>query len=102
MRWCLAHRSRLPRRQRSNVIPQAAEPKGTVRFLLPEVRDLLERRVCEMAQGSATALRRRARVDDRRSYLLTANHPRETEFAVMVAGEIAGAATDLAWIMHQV
>jgi amidohydrolase len=75
-----------------NVIPQAAELKGTVRSLLPEVRDLLERRVCELAQGIATAYGATARVDYRRSYPLTVNHPHETDFALKVAGEIAGTA----------
>jgi amidohydrolase len=75
----------------ANVIPQTAELNGTVRALLPEVRDLLERRVCELAQGIAAAYGATARVDYRRSYPVTVNHPRETEFAVRVAREISGA-----------
>jgi amidohydrolase len=75
----------------ANVIPQNAELIGTVRSLLPEVRDLLERRVCEMAQGIATAYGATARVDYSRNYPVTVNHPRETDFAMKVASEIAGA-----------
>jgi hippurate hydrolase len=76
----------------ANVIPQTAELKGTVRSLAPEVRDLLERRVREVAQGVAAAYGATARVDYSRNYPITVNHPRETEFAVKIASEIAGPA----------
>jgi amidohydrolase len=75
----------------SNVIPQTAVLEGTVRSLEPEVRDLLEKRVCEMATGIAAAYGANARVDYVRTYPMTVNHPRETEFAIKVASEIAGA-----------
>ena len=73
-----------------NVIPQKAELLGTVRSLTPEVRDLLERRVAEVAQGIATAYGATARVEYVRNYPVTVNHERETDFAVKVATEIAG------------
>jgi hippurate hydrolase len=73
-----------------NVIPQTAELRGTVRSLAPEVRDLLERRVREVAQGVAAAYGATARVEYSRNYPITVNHPRETEFAVKIASEIAG------------
>jgi hippurate hydrolase len=75
-----------------NVIPQTAELVGTVRSLTPQVRDLLERRVCEVAQGIAAAYGATARVDYSRNYPITVNHPRETDFAVRVASDIAGSA----------
>src|SRR5262245_34357621 len=75
----------------ANVIPQTVELNGTVRTLLAEVRDLLERRVCEVAKSIAEAYGATARVDYRRNYPITVNHPRETDLAVKVAGEIAGA-----------
>ena len=74
----------------ANVIPQTAELVGTVRSLAPEVRDLLERRVGEVAQGVATAYGATARVDYKRYCPMTINHARETDFAVKVASEIAG------------
>jgi amidohydrolase len=74
----------------ANVIPQMAELIGTVRALTPEVRDLLERRVGEVARGIAEAYGATARVDYSRNYPITVNHPRETDFAVRIAGEIAG------------
>ena len=74
----------------NNVIPQHVKMLGTVRTLLPEVRDLLEKRVIETAQGIAAAYGAVAKVDYRRSYPVTVNHGRETDFAVSVAAEIAG------------
>src|SRR5262249_7564459 len=47
----------------TNVIPQTAVLEGTVRSLEPEVRDLLEKRVCETAKGIAAAYGAKARVD---------------------------------------
>jgi amidohydrolase len=75
----------------TNVIRQTAVLKGTVRSLEPEVRDLLEKRVCETARGIAEAYGARARIDYVRNYPVTVNHPRETDVAVEVARDIAGA-----------
>ena len=74
-----------------NVIPQTAELLGTVRSLLPDVRDLLEKRLIETATGIATAYGARAIVDYQRNYPVTVNHARETAFAVKIASELAGA-----------
>ena len=74
----------------SNVIPQNATMLGTVRALAPDVRDLLEKRVVETAQGIAAAYGAVARVTYERNYPVTVNHKKETEFAVRVASEIAG------------
>jgi amidohydrolase len=75
----------------TNVIPQTAVLKGTARSLEPEVRDLLEKRVCETAMSIAAAYGAKAKVDYVRHYPVTANHPRETEFAINVASGICGA-----------
>ena len=75
----------------SNVIPQNVTMLGTVRSLLPDVRDLLEKRVIETAKGIASAYGAVANVDYQRNYPVTVNHKKETEFAVRVASEIAGA-----------
>src|SRR5262252_9707627 len=74
----------------ANVIPQTAELIGTVRSLTPEVRDLLECRVGEVAHGIAEAYGATACVEYSRNYPITINHPRQTEFAVRIAGEVAG------------
>ncbi len=73
----------------NNVIPQIAELHGTVRSLLPEIRDLLETRVTEVAKGSRE-LRRRCQRQYTRSYPVTRNHARETDFAMKVARDVAG------------
>src|SRR5215831_17975440 len=74
----------------ANVIPQTAELIGTVRSLTPEVRDLLECRVGEVAHGIAEAYGATACVEYSRNYPITINHPRQTEFAVRIASEVAG------------
>ncbi|MDX2204075.1 MAG: M20 aminoacylase family protein [Hyphomicrobiaceae bacterium] len=74
----------------SNVIPQLAELHGTVRTLLPEVRDLLEIRVGEVARGIASSYGAEARVTYTRNYPVTRNHERETDFAMKVARDVAG------------
>jgi hippurate hydrolase len=75
----------------SNVIPQKAELIGTVRTLEPQVRDLLQKRVTETAQGIAAAYGATATVDYQRNYPVTVNHAKETDFAVAVARAVAGA-----------
>jgi amidohydrolase len=77
--------------QASNVVPQKAELIGTVRSLEASVRDLLQKRVTETAEGIARAYGATATVDYQRNYPVTVNHPKETDFAVQVAREIAGA-----------
>jgi metal-dependent amidase/aminoacylase/carboxypeptidase family protein len=74
-----------------NVIPETLVLEGTARSLEPAVRDLLEKRVCETAKGIATAYGALAQVDYGRNYPVTVNHPRETDFAVKIARQIAGA-----------
>ena len=76
--------------QAGNVIPQTAEMVGTTRALEPEVRDLLQRRVTEIAENMAKAYGAVATVRYRRMYPPTVNHARETEFAVGVARSIVG------------
>jgi len=85
-----------------NVIPQTAQLRGTARSLTPEVRDLLEARVPEIAQGTARLLGATAKVTYRRGYPVLANHAAQTAFAAGVAKEIAGderVDTDMAPVM---
>lgn len=76
----------------SNVIPQTAELTGTARSLKAEVRDLIERRIGEVAEAIAAAHGARATATYERGYPVTVNHERETAFAAEVAGEVSGAA----------
>lgn len=74
-----------------NVIPDRAELTGTARSLRPHIRDLLERRIVEVAEGTARALGASASVVYRRDYPVTSNHERQTVFAASVAADISGA-----------
>ena len=74
-----------------NVIPDALHIGRTARSFRPEVRDLLERRLGELARGIAAAHGAAATLDYRRRYPPTVNHEAEVAFAVDVAAEICGA-----------
>src|SRR5260370_1130364 len=73
-----------------NVIPDELHIGGTARSFSPEVRDLIERRLGDIARGLAALHGATAAVDYRRNYPATINHAAETEFAADVAAEICG------------
>ena len=73
-----------------NVIPSFVTLTGTVRTLLPETRDFAEKRIKEVAQATAMAHGATADVNYHRGYPVTVNHDNETEFAIGVAGSVAG------------
>jgi amidohydrolase len=73
-----------------NVIPQTAEITGTARALTAEVRNMLEKRVVEIAEKTADMMGGRAIATYERGYPVTRNHDRQTAFAVEVATQIAG------------
>ena len=73
-----------------NVIPATATLAGTVRTLDPKVRDMVERRITEVAEGTARAYGATAAVDYRRNYPVTVNHAKQTVFAANVAREVVG------------
>jgi hippurate hydrolase len=75
-----------------NVIPQTALLRGTCRSLTPAVRDMLERRVTEVAQGAAALHGATANVRYQRDYPVVVNDVRAAEFAGSVAGEVVGKA----------
>lgn len=75
----------------NNVIPQTATLRLSVRALHPEVRDLLEQRITELAHAQAQSYGVQARVDYQRNYPVLVNHLRETDFARDVAEELVGA-----------
>jgi amidohydrolase len=74
-----------------NVIPQTALLRGTARTLVSETRDLVERRVKEVAEGIARLHGATATVHYRRDYPVVVNHADATEFATEVARDVAGA-----------
>ncbi|MDE2603774.1 MAG: amidohydrolase [Bradyrhizobium sp.] len=73
-----------------NVIPQTAELRGTVRTLTEEMRNLVEKRIREIAAGVAQMTGARIDLVYERGYPVTVNHAAQTEIAVQVAREIAG------------
>ena len=75
----------------NNVIPQKATLSLSVRALNPEVRELLEKRITELAHAQAQSYGVRAHVDYQRGYPVLVNHPRETAFAREVAQTLVGA-----------
>ena len=74
-----------------NVIPQTVKLRGTARSLAPDVRDLLERRLHQVVEGTAAAYGAKAKLNYRRNYPVLVNHEQQTEFAASVAGAVAGA-----------
>jgi hippurate hydrolase len=73
-----------------NVIPETAQLKGTARSLSPAVRDLIERRIIEIAETTARLYGATATANYVRCYPVTFNHERQTAFATAVAAEVAG------------
>ncbi|MGL4860672.1 MAG: M20 aminoacylase family protein [Enterobacteriaceae bacterium] len=74
-----------------NVIPDSAEMRLSVRCLSPEVRDLLQKRITDLAHSQAASFGARAEVDYRRGYPVLVNDPTCTEFVRQVALEMVGA-----------
>ncbi|WP_375690622.1 M20 aminoacylase family protein [Pseudooceanicola sp. LIPI14-2-Ac024] len=68
-----------------NVIPETAYLNGTVRSFLPEVREMVERRMKEVVKGQALAFDVKAKLDYVRGYPPTVNDPEKAEFAAGVA-----------------
>jgi amidohydrolase len=73
-----------------NIIPETAELGGTVRTLDPDVRDLVERRIGEVADSVARAYGGSADTKYTRMYPVTLNHAREAGVAADVARDIVG------------
>jgi amidohydrolase len=73
-----------------NVIPETVEMKGTVRTLHPEIRDLVEKRIADVADATARAYGGSAETIYTRMYPVTMNHAREAAFAAEVARDISG------------
>ena len=73
-----------------NVLPQTAKLQGTVRAMLPEVRELLEKRLHEVVEGTGRLYGASAKLTYHHGYPVLKNHARQTDFAAAVAGEIVG------------
>jgi amidohydrolase len=73
-----------------NVIPQTAELRGTVRTLMPEVRELIERRVHEVCAGIAQITGAKVELTYEHGYPVTVNHAAQTDTAIRIAQDVAG------------
>ena len=76
--------------QTENVIPQRVRLGGTARSLSAVVRDLLQKRVREVVEGTARLYGAKAELTYTTGYPVLVNEERRTAFAAAVAGEIAG------------
>lgn len=85
--------------QAHNVIPQNVHLRGTVRTLDPEVRDLCERRLKEVAEATAQAMGGKATVSYTRNYPVMVNHEDQTAFAAEVARSVSGDCADAPLVM---
>lgn len=65
-----------------NVIPGTAELRLTVRAMQPQVRDLLERRITEIAHTQAATFGAQAEVNYQRRYPVLHNSPEPTRFCL--------------------
>jgi hippurate hydrolase len=74
-----------------NVIPAHVELVGTVRTFSPEMRDLAERRVREIATAVAQGLGGSAEIEYLRGYPATVNTEKEARFAARVGEKVFGA-----------
>ena len=74
-----------------NVIPGEAELRLSIRAFRPDVRDLLQRRVTEIAQTQAAVYGATAEVNYQRRYPVLHNDPAQTEFCKQVVRDWLGA-----------
>jgi hippurate hydrolase len=74
-----------------NVIPEKAQMRLSVRALKPEVRDLLQTRITEVARAQAAVYGAHAEVDYQRRYPVLVNDAQMTAFAKQVALDWVGA-----------
>jgi hippurate hydrolase len=74
-----------------NVIPAHVELIGTVRTFSPEMRDLAERRIREIATAVAQGLGGSAEIEYRLGYPATVNTDKEARFAAQVGERVFGA-----------
>ena len=76
----------------SNVIPERAVMTGTSRWFAPEVGDVIETGMKQIATGVAAAFGATAEVDFRRNYPATVNDVDATKLAAKAAATVAGGA----------
>jgi len=69
----------------------SGEIRGLARWLEPDVRDIMHRRITEITEGVASSCGVAATVTFKGLYPVVVNHPEETDLAVEVARSVMGA-----------
>jgi amidohydrolase len=82
-----------------NVIPQRIDIRGTVRTMSEEMRDMAEKRIAEICNGTAATFGGTAAINYMRGYPVMVNSDAQTEFAAKVATSISGGCDDAPLIM---
>ncbi|WP_108815823.1 M20 aminoacylase family protein [Loktanella sp. Alg231-35] len=82
-----------------NVIPQTVKLRGTVRTLSAATRDLAEKRLVEIANGTAATFGATADVNYMRGYPVMVNSEEQTDFAAAVAKSVSGDCADAPLVM---
>jgi len=82
-----------------NVIPETVHLKGTVRTMDPDVQDMAEKRLTEIAEGTAAMMGGKVEVDYRRGYPVMVNADAQTEFAAEIAKSVSGSCEDAPLVM---
>ncbi|OCG07826.1 peptidase M20 [Gilliamella sp. wkB178] len=73
-----------------NVLPQQAVIRGTVRTLNPQVQDMAENRIKQIATGIAATYEAKAEVDYQRRYPATVNYAEQADIAIKAAQNVVG------------
>ena len=74
----------------ANVIPDTAELRGTIRAVTNEQRELMAKRLVEIADGVAQTMRAQVEVEVTFGVPPTVNDPAMTEIVKAAAGEVVG------------
>ena len=80
----------------TNVVPDSAELRGTVRTFTLDTLDLIERRMREISEHTAAAFGASCNFEFHRNYPSTINHAAETAFAQGVMASVVGSENVLA------
>ncbi len=74
----------------TNVVPDSCRMEGTVRAFMPEVMDLIERRMGEIARATCAAYEASCEFNFMRRAVPVVNHEHEARFAARVMAEVVG------------
>ena len=82
-----------------NVIANSVELEGSVRSLDEDMRDIVQERLYEVAEGTAVANQCKITIEYERGYPITDNHEEATQHAISVASDVSEVDTDTPPIM---